>query len=349
MPVSRLTQTLWLALAAAMSEADGAAGAVFVVEAAGFVAELSCATAEATVHAPVVSNSANPATIALRINAPLPDGDGYAINRQHVGCDAIVDVMGLGESNHIVEGLDHDGFELFVDNRLLPEIALAVLYPFKVGRGDATGVTQDVGDDEDSLVGEDFVGGCGGGAVGAFGQDLALHAIGVTAGDLIFGGSGNQDLAFGEQEFGGIDFFGAGESGDGAVLLAMFAERLYVDAILVVEAAIDFENADDLVAGLCHEQRGVGADVAETLHDDTGGFFLKFQFLDGFIADDHDAAAGGFAAAARSPHVDGLASHDGGDGLAHVHGIGVHHPGHGLFVGIDVGRGNVFFGADELK
>ena len=34
--------------------------------------------------------------------------------------------------------------------------------------------------------------------------------------------------------------------------------------------------------------------------------------------------------------------------LAHVHGIGVHHPRHDLFVGVDVGGGNVFFGADEF-
>ena len=35
-------------------------------------------------------------------------------------------------------------------------------------------------------------------------------------------------------------------------------------------------------------------------------------------------------------------------GLAHVHGVGVHDPGHGLLVGAHVGRGNVFLRADEL-
>ena len=73
-----------------------------------------------------------------------------------------------------------------------------------------------------------------------------------------------------------------------------------------------------------------------------------FEVLDGFVGDDHHAAAGGFAASARSAHVQRLAGDDGGDGLPHVHGVGVHHPRHGLFVGVDVGRRNVFLGADEL-
>src|SRR5712664_2041166 len=34
--------------------------------------------------------------------------------------------------------------------------------------------------------------------------------------------------------------------------------------------------------------------------------------------------------------------------VSHVHGICVHHPGHDLFVGIDVGSRNVFLGADEF-
>ena len=70
--------------------------------------------------------------------------------------------------------------------------------------------------------------------------------------------------------------------------------------------------------------------------------------LQGFVADDHDAASGGFAASSRAADVHRLAGDDGGDGLAHVHGIGVHDPGHGLLVGIHVGRGNIFFRPDEF-
>ena len=72
------------------------------------------------------------------------------------------------------------------------------------------------------------------------------------------------------------------------------------------------------------------------------------EMLDGLVADDHDATAGGLAASARATHAQRLAGDHRGYGLAHVHGVGVHHPGHGLLVGVDVGSGNVFLGADEL-
>ena len=67
------------------------------------------------------------------------------------------------------------------------------------------------------------------------------------------------------------------------------------------------------------------------------------------VGDDHAAAAGGFGAAFRSAEVDGLAGDHRGLGVAGVHGIGVHDPGHGLLIGVHVGRGDVFFGADEFE
>ncbi len=95
--------------------------------------------------------------------------------------------------------------------------------------------------------------------------------------------------------------------------------------------------------------RGVGADVAESLHDHASGRPVDAELSASLIAHDHHAAPGGFAASARSANIDRLASNNSRDGLAHVHGVGVHHPGHDLFVGVDVRRGNVFFGADELN
>ena len=97
-----------------------------------------------------------------------------------------------------------------------------------------------------------------------------------------------------------------------------------------------------------HELGGVGAYVAEALHDHAAALARQAEFLDGLVAHHHHAAAGGFAASARSADVDGLSGHARGHGLAHVHGVGIHHPGHDLFVGVDVGGGNIFFGADEF-
>src|SRR5579872_6668650 len=132
-----------------------------------------------------------------------------------------------------------------------------------------------------------------------------------------------------------------------AVLLAEFDQSFQVDAVLVVEPATYFGDTDNFIARLVHQLRCVGADVTESLHDDAGAFAIDAQFSAGLVADDHYAAAGGLAASARTANVDGLSRHDGSNRLAHVHGVGIHHPRHDLFVGIDVGGGNIFLGADE--
>jgi hypothetical protein len=79
------------------------------------------------------------------------------------------------------------------------------------------------------------------------------------------------------------------------------------------------------------------------------GVAIQAQFLDRLFAHHENAASGGLAPPARSADVDGLAGHDRGAGLPHVHGIGIHDPGHGLFVGVYVGRGDVLFRTDELE
>ncbi len=94
--------------------------------------------------------------------------------------------------------------------------------------------------------------------------------------------------------------------------------------------------------------RSIGADVAESLHDDSSAFTIDAQLAAGLVAHHHHTAAGGFAASARSADIDRLAGHDGGHGLAHVHGVGVHHPGHDLFVGVDVGGGDILLRANEF-
>src|SRR5690606_37047055 len=59
------------------------------------------------------------------------------------------------------------------------------------------------------------------------------------------------------------------------------------------------------------------------------------------------AAAGGFHAAQTAADGDGLAGDHAGGGAAVVHGVGVHHPGHGLRVGVDIGSGNILVRPDD--
>src|SRR5207248_329464 len=127
------------------------------------------------------------------------------------------------------------------------EISLAVLHPLEVAGGHAAGVGEDVGNDEDLLFREDIVGGGGGGTVGAFDQDLCLHALGILASDLVLGGGGDEDLAIGGEQVGGGARFRTGKSDDGAVTLLVFEQLLDIDALGIEQAAIPLAHADDLI------------------------------------------------------------------------------------------------------
>ena len=152
----------------------------------------------------------------LGVDAALFGGVGYAVDGQHVGCDAVVDVVVSGVGDDVVEAVGHDVVEALVDFGFGPEVAHAVLHPLEVAGGDAAGVGEDVGDDEDALVGEDLVGDGGGGAVGAFAEDLAADAVGVLAGDDVLGGGGDEDVALVGEELVLVGGLGLAEAVDGA-------------------------------------------------------------------------------------------------------------------------------------
>ena len=72
------------------------------------------------------------------------------------------------------------------------------------------------------------------------------------------------------------------------------------------------------------------------------------SLLSRLVADDHQAASGSFNAPVRPAQFERLAGHNRRDGMAHMHGIGIHDPGHDLLVGVDVGTGNIFFRPQQL-
>src|SRR5208283_4202716 len=192
---------------------------------------------------------------------------------------------------------------------------------------------QNVRHDEHMFVGQNVIGRCGGGTVRTFDQDTGLYLVGIFGSNDVFRGRGDQDFAIGDQQLFRGAPLGAFEAVYGAFLLTVVPEGLNVDALAVVQAAIPFANANYFVADLVHEQGRVGADVAESLDDDAGTLASHLEVLDGFIAYDHDTPAGSLPAATRAAHVHRLARNHRGDRLPHVHGIGVHHPRHGLLIG----------------
>src|SRR5262249_28895306 len=148
----------------------------------------------------------------LGVNSAQLDGVGNAADGEHVGRDPVVDAVRFREANHSFEGFAQDELQLFVDGRFLPEVSLAILDPFKVGGSDAARVGKDVRDDEDFLVGQDFIGGGGGGAVGTFTDDFGFDSGRILAGDDVFRGCGYQNFTIGEKQVSGISGLCPGET-----------------------------------------------------------------------------------------------------------------------------------------
>src|SRR6476646_3705161 len=93
-------------------------------------------------------------TKGLCIDAALTNRVSHTIDGQHVGGDSVVDVVRLGVADDIFKRRLHDGVELLVHHRFLPEVSLAVLHPLEIRGGDAARIGQNVGDHEDALIGE---------------------------------------------------------------------------------------------------------------------------------------------------------------------------------------------------
>ena len=125
------------------------------------------------------------------INSAELQRSSHAVDRQHIGGDAVVDAMGFSISNHVVEGAVHDVKEPLVDFAFAPEEALAILNPFEVADGDAAGIPEDIRNGENALGIDYSVGLPGGRAVGAFAENFGLNLVSVLLGDLIFDGGGN--------------------------------------------------------------------------------------------------------------------------------------------------------------
>ena len=121
--------------------------------------------------------------LALRVEPAELDGLDYATHGQEVGGLAHVDVPLLVDGVHALERLDHDLLEAVVDLVLGPEQAVQALDPLEVGHRDATGVGQDVRDEQDAVLVEDPVRLGGVGAVGGLARDLGLDVWGVLRGD----------------------------------------------------------------------------------------------------------------------------------------------------------------------
>src|ERR1700761_7965871 len=113
----------------------------------------------------MVTGESVAAVICSGVDSALLDRESHAVYSKHVGGDAIVHVVRFGIPDHIVKALGENAVKLLVDDGFLPEVALSILHPLKVGSSNPAGIGQDVGNDKDTLLRQHLIGDSGGGTV----------------------------------------------------------------------------------------------------------------------------------------------------------------------------------------
>src|SRR5690606_34478196 len=158
---------------------------------------------------------------------------------------------------------------------------------------------------------------------------------------------GNQDVARHAPEIVGRDGLGTREAAYAAMLLHVGEHGGHIQTTRVVDAAGVVLHRHDLGTRFGEQAAGRAAHVAETLHGHAGAFDRQAGEPGRLDTDREHAAPGGLDAAERAAQVHRFAGDDAGGGGAHVHRVGVHHPGHDLAAGVDVGGRDVLGRADQ--
>ena len=143
--------------------------------------------------------------------------------------------MVLTEVVEVGKSLVEFGLELGEDFVFCPREALEILNPLEVTDGDAAGIAEDVGDEEDvAALLDDGIGLGGGGTVGGFSEDAAFEFGGIVLGDNALEGRGDKGVALLKEECIGVDGLCSGESFDASVGGNVFVEGVVVVNVVVV-------------------------------------------------------------------------------------------------------------------
>ena len=120
-----------------------------------------------------------------------------------------------------------------------------------------------------------------------------------------------------------------------------------VQSGLLVDRARVVLDRHDAGARLLEQLRRGRAHVAEALHGHPRAFQRQGDAARRIAPADEHAAPRGLHAPERAAQLQRLARHHARGRGPDVHGVGVHHPGHHLGVGVHVGRRNVLLRADD--
>ncbi len=185
------------------------------------------------------------------------------------------------------------------------------------------------------------------GAVGELRQDPGPDPLGVVGRDLALQGRRSEDVHLELQQGRVADVLRTRNAQHRAVLRLPGTDGLDVQALRPVDAALRIGDGHDPGAYVREQGGRRGTGVAEALDGHRGALDVQAKVARRLGDGDHTATAGGLGAAFRTTQADGLAGDHARHGVADMHGVGVHDPGHRLGVGVDIRRGDVLLGPDE--
>src|SRR5579859_527762 len=283
----------------------------------------------------------------LRVDAANLRGFGDTRDCQHV--------CGQAQITGVLSGLVRDGgvgavhyyFQLLGDFFDAPEESLQVLHPFKVAYGHTARIRQNVGNDQCAFFEENGVGLRRGGAIRRFGDDTRLHAISIGRSDDALGSSRDENVARHFQHFLHADRLRARETDHAATLLLEAQHSRRIKPGLVINAAARIADSYDLAPFFMEEAGGNRTGITIPLNAHARAFERHTDMFRRLAGHKQDACSGGIVTAFAAADRKRLARDDRRDGVALVHGIGIHDPGHHLRVGVDIRRGNIAVRAND--
>jgi len=236
----------------------------------------------------VVVNSLNGTTEAGISEADVVDEGVRPVLGSRVVHDLLkagvnnVDLTGSTELSHVRRVLRDDVAHHVEDLLVLPRLVFLghaaggdvskILEPLEVGAGDTTSVSEHVGDDNNTLGGENLFCHEGCGSVSSLKNYLALELVGVLDVDSLLLSAGDKDITLLFHEGSGVkglDLFGVTVVGKSTLAKHLSSNVVGIESVSVVDSRVVFNNSDNDTTIFLDEFGSPVSDCTEALDNES--------------------------------------------------------------------------------
>ncbi len=239
-------------------------------------------------------------------------------------------------------GALHNALQAIVNLVLGPEEALQILHPFKVADGYTASVGQNIGNNSNTSVIKDVISFGIGRAIGGLNNQARFNARGIPASQLILQSGWDQYITGKFKQFRVSHQLGIRQALQRAMLFGVAQGAMNINAVGVIDAAIEIAQTDNFAVEFVVKETGRNAaNVAEALDHHRAVCGVYALILQRLACDHHHTTGSGFHTPFAAANANRLTGNHGGNRIAFMHRIRIHHPGHNLRVCIHIGRENI--------